>query len=286
MSAPGRLKIGFVGAGKVGAVLAAALRAADHDIVGVSGSSPATLERIDTMLPGVPVMSIEDVVTHSELVFFTLPDDVLPEMVSGLAKLHVFKPGQLLAHTSGRHGAALFEPATGALGMAIHPAMTFTGTSLDIGRMVGCGFAVTAANTLLPIAQALVIEVGGNPQVVAEEDRPLYHAALAHASNHTATIIAQSSQMLAEVGIDNTGEYLGPLVHASIDNALNLGPTALTGPLVRGDVKTIAAHLEVLKPAEKQTYKALALSTLKRLQKQPFFFMPSETISQLEELLS
>ena len=89
-------------------------------------------------------------------------------------------------HTSGRHGTEVLAPATalGAIGLAIHPAMTFTGMSVDLQRLNGTCFAVTGPALFIPDCSGTVVEMGGEPVHVAEADRALYHAALAHAANH------------------------------------------------------------------------------------------------------
>lgn len=195
MARPGRLGVGIIGAGKVGAVLGAALRAAEHAVVGVSAVSEASRERAETLLPGVPVLEIQDIVERAELVVLAVPDDALGELVEGLAKLGAWQPGQLVAHTSGRYGVGILQPvrAAGAIPLALHPAMTFTGMSLDLTRLLDCTFGVTADAAMLPIAQALVVEMGAEPVAIAEADRTIYHAALAHASNHMVTLVAQAS---------------------------------------------------------------------------------------------
>ncbi len=188
----------MVGAGRVGAVLGGALRQAGHAVVGASAVSAASRERVETMLPGVPVLAVPDVVERSELVLLTVPDDALADLVAGVAATHGWRPGQLVVHTSGRFGVGVLEPALrqGAIPLALHPAMTFTGTSLDLTRLVDCCFGVTAPGPVLPVAQALVVEMGAEPVVVEEADRPLYHAALAHGSNHLVTLVAQARDLL------------------------------------------------------------------------------------------
>ncbi|HSU70938.1 MAG TPA: DUF2520 domain-containing protein [Micrococcaceae bacterium] len=245
---PGRLGIGIIGAGKVGAVLGAALRAAGHAVVGVSAVSEASRDRAENLLPGVPVLEIPQVVERSELVLLAVPDDALPALVSGLAATGAWQQGQLVAHTSGRFGTGVLAPAraAGAIGLALHPAMTFTGMSLDLARLPDCSFGVSADPAMLPIAQALVVEMGAEPVVIAEGDRVLYHAALAHASNHLVTLVAQSCQLLGDIGVENPEQLLGPLLRASLDNALASGESALTGPVARGDVGTVAAHIQAL----------------------------------------
>jgi predicted short-subunit dehydrogenase-like oxidoreductase (DUF2520 family) len=240
--------VGIIGAGKVGAVLGAALRAAGHAVVGVSAVSEASRERAETLLPGVPVLEIPVIVERAELVLLAVPDDALPGLVEGLARLGVWQPGQLVVHTSGRHGTGVLDPARrmGAIPLAIHPAMTFTGLSLDLGRLPECTFGITAPAAVLPIAQALVVEMGAEPVVIDEESRPLYHAALAHASNHLVTLASQSAQLLSDIGVQRPDRMLGPLMKASLENALASGESALTGPVARGDAGTVRAHTAAL----------------------------------------
>lgn len=245
---PGRLGIGIIGAGKVGAVLGAALRGAGHAIVGVAAVSEASLERAELLLPGVPVLEAADIVERSELVLLAVPDDVLPHLVTGLAATGAWQAGQLVAHTSGRFGTGVLGPVkeAGGIALALHPAMTFTGMSLDLSRLVDCTFGISADPAMLPIAQALVVEMGAEPVVIAEADRVLYHAALAHAANHMVTLVAQSAQILGDIGVEAPQHLMGPLLRAALENALASGESALTGPVARGDCGTVAAHTAAL----------------------------------------
>jgi predicted short-subunit dehydrogenase-like oxidoreductase (DUF2520 family) len=269
---PGRLGIGVVGAGRVGAVLGSALRAAGHAVVGVSAVSAASRERAEVLLPGVPVLDVPTVVERAELVLLTVPDDALPDLVAGLSATGAWQPGQLVVHTGGRYGWRVLEPAVarGAIPLALHPAMTFTGTSLDLARLVDACFGVTAPGPVLPIAQALVVEMGAEPVVVAEEMRELYHAALAHGSNHLVTLVAQAMDLLRAAGVEAPGRVLGPLLSAALDNALRAGDDALTGPVARGDAGTVAAHVRAIAAADGgspdalRTYQALARATADR----------------------
>jgi predicted short-subunit dehydrogenase-like oxidoreductase (DUF2520 family) len=294
---PGRLGVGIIGAGKVGAVLGAALRAAEHAVVGVSAVSEASRERAETLLPGVPILEIPDVVERAELVLLAVPDDALGPLVEGLAKLGAWQPGQLVAHTSGRHGVGVLAPvrAAGAIPLAIHPAMTFTGMSLDLGRILDCRFGVTADPAMLPIAQALVVEMGAEPVVIAEGDRAAYHAALAHGSNHLVTLVAQAAEILGRIGVEEPDHLLGPLLRASLDNALAAGEAALTGPVARGDVGTVAAHAEALAELADsgaadggasdilEAYRAMALATARRAERRGLY--GPATRERLEEAL-
>ncbi|MCC8479289.1 MULTISPECIES: DUF2520 domain-containing protein [unclassified Streptomyces] len=266
---PARLTVGVVGAGRVGPALAASLQLAGHRPVAVSGVSDASRRRAAALLPDVPLVEPAEVLARAELVLLTVPDDVLPTLVEGLVETGAVRPGQLLVHTSGRYGTRVLDPAlrAGALPLALHPAMTFTGTAVDVQRLAGCSFGVTAPEELRLAAEALVIEMGGEPEWIAEEARPLYHAALALGANHLVTLVAQSMELLTKAGVAAPDRMLGPLLGAALDNALRSGDAALTGPVARGDAGTVAAHIGELRAHAPQAvagYVAMARTTADR----------------------
>ena len=266
---PARLRVGVVGAGRVGAVLGAALRRAGHALVAVSAVSEASRARADALLPGVPVTPVDDVVRAADLVLLAVPDDALTDLVAGLVATGALQRGTLLAHTSGRHGLAPLEPAraAGALPLALHPALPFSGTAVDLERLVGTAFGVTAPEPLLPAAEALVLEMGGEPVRLSEEQRPLWHAALAHGANHLTTLVSSAADLLRAAGVAEPGPVLAPLLGSALDGALRSGDAALTGPVARGDAGTVAAHLEALAAAAPEvlpSYVAMARLTADR----------------------
>ncbi|MFI6350796.1 Rossmann-like and DUF2520 domain-containing protein [Streptomyces sp. NPDC050560] len=266
---PARLTVGVVGAGRVGPALAASLQLAGHRPVAVSAVSDASLRRAAELLPDVPVVRPAEVLRLADLVLLTVPDDALPGLVEGLVETGAVRSGQLLVHTSGRYGTRVLDPAlrAGALPLALHPVMTFTGTSVDVQRLAGCSFGVTAPDELRLAAQALVIEMGGEPEWIEEAARPLYHAALALGANHLVTLVAESMEVLRTAGVTAPDRMLGPLLGAALDNALRSGDAALTGPVARGDAGTVAAHVTELRrraPATVPGYLAMARATADR----------------------
>ena len=218
----GRLGIGIVGAGRVGPVLGAAWGGAGHAIVGIATVSQAGRDRADALLPGVPVLDVPSVVERSELVLLAVPEAELAALVAGLAATGAWQPGQLVVHTAPGVGVSVLAPATaaGAIPLAIHPAMAFTGTSIDLARLHETWCAVTAPAPVLPIAQALVVELGAEPVVVAEADRATYAEAIATASGFSSAIVGQAAGMLRSIGVEQPGRVLGSLVRSSVENAL------------------------------------------------------------------
>jgi len=218
----GRLGIGIVGAGRVGPVLGAAWGGAGHAIVGIATVSQAGRDRADALLPGVPVLDVPSVVERSELVLLAIPEPELAALIAGLAATGAWQPGQLVVHTAPGVGVSVLAPATaaGAIPLAIHPAMAFTGTSIDLARLQETWCAVTAPAPVLPIAQALVVELGAEPVVIAEADRVTYAEAVATASGFSSAIVGQAAGMLRGIGVEQPGRVLGSLVRSSVENAL------------------------------------------------------------------
>ena len=269
--APARLRVGVVGAGRVGSVLGAALAAAGHEVVAAAGLSAASRDRAQRLLPGVPLLPADEVVAAADLVVLAVPDDALPGLVAGLAETGVWRRGQLALHTSGAHGLAVLAPAqaVGVLGLALHPAMTFSGGPEDLDRLVGTPFGITSLVEHRAVAETVVLEMGGEPFWVAEADRVLYHAALVTGANHLVTLVAEAADLLRAAGVDAPARVLGPLLTAALDNGLRRGDAGLTGPVSRGDVGTVAGHLAALAeraPDAVAGYAAMARRTTERAQ--------------------
>lgn len=270
---PARLAVGVISAGRVGSVLGAALAGAGHIVVGASAVSNASRRRASDLLPDAPVLAPDEVARRSDLVLLAVPDDALPGLVSGLAVTGAFRPGQIVVHTCGARGVAVLQPAidSGVLGLALHPAMTFTGRPEDITRMAAACVGLTVTDeTGWSVGEALVLEMGAEPVRVPEEMRPLYHAALSHGANHLATLVRDAVDVLERAGITPAERLLGPLLEASLDNSLRHGDRALTGPVARGDADTVRTHLKVLAesaPELSETYRVQAARTALRAQR-------------------
>lgn len=230
MTRSGRLGVGIIGAGRVGPVIGAALAGAGHAITGITaGSDP---DRVEAVLPGVPVLAADEVVRRSELVVLAVPRRELAAVVEGLADLGAWQVGQLVLHTDSAAGLDVLAPAAarGAIPLAVHPAIAFTGTSIDLRQLREAYAAVTAPAAVLPIAQALAVELGCEPIVVADAARAAYGEAIAIATEFSASLLRQSSELLDAAGVDEPGRYLSALVHSTVDRALqDLNPTAVDG---------------------------------------------------------
>ncbi|MEV0697412.1 DUF2520 domain-containing protein [Saccharopolyspora sp. NPDC050389] len=267
-----RLRVGVISAGRVGAVLGAALRRAGHQVVAVSAVSEASLRRAEELLPGVAVLPPDEVALQADLVLLAVPDDAIAGLVRGLVATDSLRGGQILVHTCGAHGVDVLAPAAdiGVLTLALHPAMTFTGRAEDVERLAAACMAVTASTVDEAgwhVAEALTLELGMEPVRVPEESRRLYHAALSHGANHLITLVNECAELLRGAGIDVPDRVMAPILSASLDNALRLGDRAITGPVMRGDAGTVRAHLAALSDANPEivpSYRELAKRTAQR----------------------
>jgi predicted short-subunit dehydrogenase-like oxidoreductase (DUF2520 family) len=221
----GRLGVGVIGAGRVGPVLAAALAGAGHALVGISAATDDERDRVTALVPGAPVLDVPAIVERSELVILAVPDDQLPDLVAGLAQLGAWQSGQLVLHTAAQFGTAVLDPAraAGAIPLAVHPALAFTGTSVDLARLHDAWCAVTAPAPVLPIAQALVVEMGAEPVVIDESDRAAYADAVGAVAAFSSALIGQSVAALRAIGVDEPGRLLGGVVRSAVENALQSG---------------------------------------------------------------
>ncbi|MDQ4039911.1 MAG: DUF2520 domain-containing protein [Actinomycetota bacterium] len=263
------LRVGVIGAGRVGAVLGAALSESGHRIVAATAVSTASRQRAARLLPGAALLPADEVIPRVDLVVLAVPDDTLSALVRGLADSGSFRPGQIVMHTSGAHGVAVLAPAVerGVLPLALHPVMTFAGRPEDVQRLAGVPFGVTAAEGHRAVAETLVLEMGGEPVWVEESARTLYHAALVVGSNHLITLVAEARDLLRTAGVDDPARLLAPLLGAALDNSLRYGDKALTGPVSRGDVGTVRRHLRTLvehAPGSVASYVAMARRTAQR----------------------
>jgi predicted short-subunit dehydrogenase-like oxidoreductase (DUF2520 family) len=279
--------IALIGAGRVGSTLVRALHAAGYTITAVA-SRTADHARELAAHTGARLTTTRETPHHAALTLIAVPDDQLPAVVATLAEYGDLQ-GRTLVHCSGVQPTAVLAPAQerGAHIGGLHPLAAIA--TRDTPLPHGITFAVEAEEPTRTMLWRMAVDLGGRPFDLRPDARPLYHAAAVLASNYTVVLAALATTLLRHAGAaEDAGlEALLPLFRSTLRNLETSGlPAALTGPLVRGDARTVAAHLEALDrdaPAIGEAYRALALAALPLVAQQGR--LDHVTLEHLEELV-
>jgi predicted short-subunit dehydrogenase-like oxidoreductase (DUF2520 family) len=258
------MEVSVIGAGRVGTALAVRLLDGGHRIVAISGRA-GTADRAARYLPGVPIRPAPIAARGVEVVIIGTPDDLIEPTASSLADEGALGEGQMAIHLSGATslGALSAPQAAGAEVLSVHPLQTFPDIDAALARIPGSGIAVTALSEAgYVLGERLARDVGGRSFRLADESKPIYHAAAVFASNYLVAITALADELFRDAGMPEPAGLFLPLQRATLDNVASMGPAAaLTGPAIRGDAGTVAANLEALAkhaPEAVPAYVALA----------------------------
>jgi predicted short-subunit dehydrogenase-like oxidoreductase (DUF2520 family) len=221
-----RLRFSVIGAGPVGLAMASALSGAGHELVAISTTDPVRASQVEAVLGNVQVVPVIDALQNVDLVIFAIPGEQIAELIKGLVKTESLNRGTLLVHTSPDYGYEVFDDAltVGVVPIAIHPAIRFTGfSSIDRARLVDSYIAVDAPRAVLPVAQTLAIELGGEPVHVPDTARAKYAEAVSVAGTFTSLIVGQAITLLEDAGIDKPRNLLGGIFRSSLEESLRTG---------------------------------------------------------------
>lgn len=216
------MKIGVIGDEPAGVVLAKAWAAAGHDLIGVFVESAEAIERVESLIPDVPIAPMAAVAEDADLVILAVPYKDIEITCEGLSDLGVFGPRKIIVQLSPHHGYSVLSAAArlGAIPVALHPVMHFTGTSMDLTVLKNTMIAVSAPEPLLPIAQALAIELGAEPAVISEQQRAAYSEAFEVASGFSSLVVQQAVGILNDAGVQDAARLIAPVVRSAVETAL------------------------------------------------------------------
>ncbi len=225
------MKIGIIGDEPAGPVLAKAWAQAGHLVVGAAVSTPEAIERVEVLLPEVHIDSMPAVTEDADVVVLAVPYADVQNTCDGLADLGLFGPKKIVIHLSPLRGYGVLSGAGlhGAVPIAMHPVMHFSGTSMDLMVLKNSTIAVSAPEVFQPIAQALAIELGGEPILISEEQRAAYAEAYEVATGFSSLVVQQALGILTEANVENPSRLIGPVVRSAIENAL-WGPVTSLDP--------------------------------------------------------
>ncbi|MBI2305441.1 MAG: DUF2520 domain-containing protein [Chloroflexi bacterium] len=259
--------IAFIGAGKVGTALAVKLAQQGYPVVAVASRSVSSAERLASLIPGCrPYLTPQEAADAAELVFITTPDDVIPQMACQVA----WRPDHGVVHCSGADSASILDPARerGAQVGVFHPLQTLASLEEALENLPGSTFSIEAQGSLLESLKEMATALEGRWIVLRAEDRVLYHAAAVIVCNYLVTLMKMATDLWQFFGVSpqEATSALLPLVRGTVHNLETVGlPMCLTGPIARGDLGTVAKHLEALRERAPQflpTYRELGLQTI------------------------
>ncbi|NWG21571.1 MAG: DUF2520 domain-containing protein [Chloroflexi bacterium] len=242
--------IGIIGAGRAGGALALALHEAGWRVVSLYSRAPDAARSLAARIGAVAAATPVDVARGAGLVCIATPDAAIAPVCRAVAEAGGWRAGQGVIHCSGALGREALEAAArcGALTGGFHPLQTLTGPD-TAGRLRGAYVALDAGPPLAETLWELAIAIGARPFALHEHDRALYHAAAVMVANYTIALYACGVRLLEIAGLpeDVQTRALLPLVRGAIASLESAAPAeALTGPLARGDVATVARHLAAL----------------------------------------
>ncbi|MBI4282330.1 MAG: DUF2520 domain-containing protein [Chloroflexi bacterium] len=242
------LRVGFIGAGRAATGLALALHQRGYRVTAVASRTLASAEVLAGRIQGCTSLKTpQEVADGCDLVFITTSDDA----IATVARSVQWHRDMGVVHCSGAESAAILDAARkqGARVGSFHPMQTFPAISYGGANLAGVAFAVEGPPPLIDTLKEMAHALGGWPVEIAPEHRALYHLSGFLACGAVVTLVGQAAEVWKVMGYTREEglKVLFPLLRSTVDSLEAQGiPTALTGPISRGDVGTVRKHLDAL----------------------------------------
>ncbi len=283
--------IAIIGAGRLGASLGYSLSQKGYTIMAVSTRTKQSAEESGQLIgQGSPLTDNAQAAHLARIIILSIPDDDILKVVKELDSQDLDWEGKLVFHCSGLHPSSLLHDldSKGALTASVHPNQSFPRKLKDANTFQGVYFALEGREQARAMAEKIVRDLGGLPFVIRAEDKPVYHAACSVASNFFVALLDVAVSMLQQCGLKKSAgqDILLPLVERTLQNVKKLNTSeALSGPIVRGDHKSVKNHLEALEkfPPYHRMYICLASQALEIAKRREE--ISPERIKALEDLL-
>lgn len=255
----------IVGAGRLGTALAAALVRRGWSLALIVDRDPREARGSRRVVgAGRAAAGFDASSRPGDLVVVAVPDAEVARVAAALARSGLDWSGRTVVHTSGLLPARVLAPLArrGARTASCHPVQSFARKEAPASAFAGITWGLEGDPAAVDVCGRIVRALRGHVLLLAEKDKPLYHAACSLASNAFIALAATAAGLLSGTGLDREAAeaVLLPLVQGTLQNVKNFGlEKALTGPILRGDVATVGEHLEALRgdPAALEVYRAL-----------------------------
>lgn len=254
------IKIGFIGAGKVGFSLGKLFTNHNIEVSGYYSRSKDSAHNASLFTGTKHFLSVEELVKESTIIFITVPDDEIFNVYQKIKNNSL--NGKILCHSSGSLSSHIFSDIDdfGAYSYSIHPIFPISSKYESYKVLKDAVFTIEGHEQYLPMLLELFMSMGVKIIPLKAADKSLYHLASVTVSNIFLALLGRSCNYLKSYGFDEKAaiDALYPLILSNINNALDKGITdALTGPAERGDLGTIAKHLGAMPEKHRSVYREL-----------------------------
>lgn len=267
--------VAIIGAGRVGSSIGFLLARAGYAVTAVTAQTASSVEKALEFIKGGGYPAEARKAAGTDVVFITTPDRAIRDVCAEIAREGGLKPGALVVHMSGAHSLELLDAAkaAGAYRAVLHPLQSVPSREQGVRNLPGSFFRIDADPEVLPLAKELVAALGGVELAMPKwtpdgTSASLYHAGAVAVSNYLVALIDFGLKFYEVLGADRNDALKAvlPLIKGTVENIETLGiPSALTGPIVRGDAGTMRDHFEAMRqraPELLELYRALAKHTI------------------------
>lgn len=269
------MKIGFIGAGKVGKTLGQYFIKKQLDIGGYYSKSTHSAMDGAQKTNSVVYSTIEELINQVDIIFITTPDDSIIQVVGQMLKTNQINKEHTIIHTSGVHTTGVFEELMifGCGFYSIHPLQSFADSDQALKSIDRTYFTVEGNGVHLCKITEMFQRLNNPYSIIEKNQKELYHAGACVISNFLVTLMNIGFEFIETSGFPKENIYLAfaPLIYSTLDNIKEKGPNqSLTGPISRGDIETIKKHLHAIESNrhnELEFYKYMGIKTLEMLEK-------------------
>jgi len=245
-------KLGFIGAGTIATAFAVKLAEGGYPVVAVADVKPEMAKRMADRIQGCQIQETnQGVVDAADFVIMATQDQFMASVANEIK----WRPNRGIVHTSGLFGTEILEPArrAGARVGGLHPCGLFPDLEQALKVLPGATFGIMGESPMLDTLKSFVATLQGNYIILKSEDKPLYHVALAFASDFPMVCIKIATELFQKLGVPQAEalKMLTPVIRGTVDGVINLGfPGCFSGPITRGDLSVIAKHVATLEEKE------------------------------------
>lgn len=288
------MKIGFIGAGKVGKAFGLYFKNHGLAVHGYYSKTVKSAQEAARLTASQAFSTIEDLAEASDLVFITVPDQTLKKIdaeIAALLREHCIDAEMIWYHVSGAHPSGYLsemKEAGCAVG-SMHPLQSFGEPDASASRLSKTWFTLEGTKKAVDSGKTILDQIGAKYSLIKAENKPLYHAGACVVSNFLVTLLESGICFFEAAGMqrDDIFQAVEPLIDATLANIREKGTiNAITGPIVRGDFNTVSVHLQALAndlPSELDFYTAMALKTVMMLQDRRLTPEQTETFQKMLE---